>query len=149
MRRQQQRAARRSASGSAIAADPVYLRQDKTSYRPEHYVEDQVMNQPDLFDFGGYEPRRARDTDPQTSQQVVIEFVSKAAAHKTAMLMAIRAKPKTAREAARECVTAYGGDFESYRKRSGELKAAGLVYVVQTRRCADSGCSAEGLATRW
>ncbi|MCP4211790.1 MAG: hypothetical protein GY764_09970 [Halieaceae bacterium] len=112
-------------------------------------MDDQVMTQPDLFDFGGYEPKRARDTDPQTSQQAATEFATKAAQHKAAMLTAIRAKPKTAREAARECVTAYGGDFESYRKRSGELKAAGLVYVVQTRRCADSGRTAEELAVRW
>lgn len=106
------------------------------------------MNQPDLFDFGGYQPKRARATDPPTSQQAAVEFQSKAAAHKAAMLTAIRARPKTAREAARECVTAYGGDFESYRKRSGELKQAGLVYVVQSRKCRDSGRLAEELAAR-
>jgi len=105
------------------------------------------VNQPDLFDFGGYKPR-ARKSDPVTSHHAATEFASKAADHKAAMLTAIRARPKTAREAARECVTAYGGDFESYRKRSGELKADGAVYVVQQRRCNDSGRNAEELAAR-
>ena len=107
------------------------------------------MTQPDLFDHGGYQPKRARRTDPPTSHQAATEFATKADCHKAAMLMAIRAKPKTAREAARECVTAYGGDFESYRKRSGELKREGRVFVSNpSRRCKDSGRSAEELTAR-
>ena len=86
--------------------------------------------------------------DTMNNSQAVTKLAKTAAQRQAAMLAVMGIKPMTECEAARECVTQCGGDFEAYRKRSGELKSAGLVYVVQTRRCADSGRNAEELAVR-
>jgi hypothetical protein len=59
------------------------------------------------------------------------------------MYQAFRNGPKTANEAADECVQWYGGSHETYRKRSGELAKAGLIRTTSSRRCLWSGHVAE------
>jgi hypothetical protein len=103
------------------------------------------MNQPNLFDFGGYDPKRVRRSDPQTSHQGADHIRPTAAVLRERMRLAFAAYPKTANEAAAQCVRAFGGNHESYRKRSGELKADGVVRVAFTRPCEQTGRQAEVL----
>ena len=93
------------------------------------------MNQPSLFELGGYQPKRARDTDPATSQEGAKHIGKSAAHHRKAMYLAFAAGRKTANEAAQECSTAYGGNQESYRKRVSELLRGGRIRVCDERRC--------------
>ena len=97
------------------------------------------MTQLDLFD----DPPASRLTDPATSKAA--EQTAKAAIRtaRDKMLEAFMDGPKTANEAAADCVRWYGGNHETYRKRSGELADAGLIRVCDTRACRVTGHHAE------
>lgn len=93
------------------------------------------MNQPSLFE----DVVLARATDPQTSKRAAREIESKLGDLAAKMLAVFQHREATAKEAARTCVGRYGGDEESYRKRSGELKRAGLIRLTGERHCTISG----------
>jgi hypothetical protein len=85
-----------------------------------------------------------------TSQKSAKEFAPKANTHAERMVAVIREKPRTAREAAAVCVERFGGEKDSYRKRTSALKAAGVLIATKARLCDDSGKMAEelGVAAR-
>lgn len=80
-----------------------------------------------------------------TSQRAFNDFAPKANTHARRMVDVIAELPRTAREAAAVCVERFGGEKDSYRKRTSALKTAGLLVARQTRLCRDSGKMAEEL----
>ena len=88
----------------------------------------------------------ARASDPSTSHEGAAHIESKRKMCANKMFDAIckidQGDGVTAREAASWCLGLFDGDFESYRKRIGTLKAAGRIVFVHTRPCKTNGRTA-------
>jgi hypothetical protein len=102
------------------------------------------MNQRTLFDAGPAEHKRAREVDPDTSHMAAAQVARKSRTLHDAMLMSLIVSnhPMTAQEMAAACVGRRGGLAESYRKRTGELVAEGLIVQCGVRICGITGSSA-------
>lgn len=94
----------------------------------------QFRDQPSLLD-----PPLARTTDPATSQAAADYIAAKAATLRERMRKSHGETCRTSREAAEWCVEKYGGEVESYRKRTHELVRLGRIVCVGSRQCRFTG----------
>ena len=91
----------------------------------------------DLFDY-------ARRQDPPTSKTAAVHAKAISGTAKTRMYQAFLNGPKTANEAAAFCKDCYPDlGHETYRKRTHELRRAGLIQYRGTRICGITGHGAE------
>lgn len=98
------------------------------------------MNQKTLFDAGPVEPKRARDTDPDTSHMAAAECAKTLGRAQVAMMEVFDSLlAYTAQEAAARCVENHGGMAETYRKRVGELEAEKLIENCGIHMCRVTG----------
>lgn len=98
------------------------------------------MNQKTLFDAGPSVPKRARDTDPDTSHQAAAECSKTLGKAQEAMMEVFASLlAYTAQEAAARCVERHGGMAETYRKRVGELEAGKLIENCGSHMCRVTG----------
>lgn len=98
-----------------------------------------------LFDPGPVEPKRARDTDPDTSHMAAAGVSRKSLKLHEAMVDSLRiaGHAMTAQEMAAACVVRCGGLSESYRKRAHELVEEGLIEKSGVRVCGITGVPAQ------
>ena len=96
------------------------------------------MTQHTLFDIAA----RSRCCDPSTSREGARHIERKLNELQGRMAGAFT-QPRTANEAALECVALFGGSHESYRKRKGELVKLGVIRGVGKRKCRVTGSNAE------
>lgn len=90
----------------------------------------QFRDQPSLLD-----PPLARANDPATSQESAKHIATRSATLRERMCESHGESHRTAREAAEWCVAKYGGEVESYRKRTHELVRLGRLVHVGSRKC--------------
>jgi len=101
------------------------------------------MKQHSLFDAGPVEPKRARDTDPDTSHMAAAtqaESIKTSYDKMRTVFDSLLAY--TAEEAAAECHSRYGGNSATHRKRVGELKTAGFIEDCGSHMCKVTGVRA-------
>lgn len=102
------------------------------------------MNQRTLFDAGPAEHKRSRDVDPDTSHMAAAQVKQKIGPSQQAMLesLTLSGHPMTAEEMAAAAARRCGGIAGTYRKRTHELVANGLIVSCGVRICGVTGSSA-------